>query len=186
MPIAIWNATTGANRTVTIDCMWNGTTVPNNDYIWIETDYFGTASSTLGSRATSGKATWMATGTALTASTTTWTGIARGNSTAYVLGNTIAVPSTGGVTRIFICTQAGTSAASLPGAYATATDGTSGIADGGATFACLVRFLLTVTLSSPQPQAPGYITCYVKVGLTPASSATLNNYWWLNPSPVLT
>ena len=44
LPMAIWNTTTGANRTVTVQGVYNGAALPNNDEIWLEVSYFGTSS----------------------------------------------------------------------------------------------------------------------------------------------
>lgn len=164
-PITIWNTVTGSNVTCTLAGIWNSASLPNNDQIWVDIEYFGSSGSPLGSIATETKANNLATGTALTAdSTSAWDSVAtaRANTTAYSLGNTIKVASNSG--RVFFCTTAGTSAGSEPGGFASAVDGGS-VTDGAAVFRAGVRFLLAVTLSSPQPQLAGYLRAIVKAAL---------------------
>lgn len=71
-PIAIWNSTAGSSVTATVEIMNDGTTL-NNDDIWMEVQYFGSASSTLVSFANDTKANNLATGSALTTSVASWT-----------------------------------------------------------------------------------------------------------------
>ena len=178
--LSIWNSTTGANRTVTLLGAYVGTALPTNDQIWFDVVYFGTASSTLGTRAVGTKATFLTANSTWSAdSSTDWTqgGSARQNSHSYVLGDAITVSSSGGVNRLFICTTLGSSAGSLPGAYATATDGTQ-VTDGTAVFTAVERFSMALTLSAPQPQEAGYFEVYVRCA---APSAT----FFINPVPAL-
>jgi hypothetical protein len=177
MPIAVWNSVTATNRTVTLQGAYNGTALPNNNDLWIEVDYLGTASSTDGTRATTGIANPLSSPSALTASTMAWdsAATARANSTAYVIGNFIKLASNPG--RLFICTANGTSAGSEPAGYATAVDGGS-VTDGGATFRALVRFSIAVTLSTPQPQEAGYIVTYIK-------GVKLSSTFWVDPTATL-
>lgn len=166
-PISKWNATTGANYTVTVYGVWNSAALPNNDQIWVDVEYLGSASSPLASLASGTKANGLASGSALTAdSTSTWSSAAtaRANSTSYSVGNVIAVSGMSGGGGIAFCTGAGTSSGSQPGGYATATDGQS-VTDGTATFRVATRFAMTVTLSAPQPQLAGYIRATVKAAL---------------------
>jgi len=175
MPIMIWNAVTGTNRTVTVAGIWNAAALPNNDDIWLEAEYFGSSSTPITSRKTQTKATVLSSNAALPAdSTSAWdsAATARANTTAYSVGNIIKLASNPG--RIFFCTTAGTSAGSEPGGYSSAVDGGS-VTDSGAVFRAGVRFSLTVTLSSPQPQKAGYIKAYVMVGKASASSI------WIDP-----
>ena len=167
-PISIWNTKTGSNVTVTLYGIWNSSVVPTNDQIWIDTSYMGSASSPIATINTITKSDVLATGSSLPAdSTSAWDSqvTARANTTSYTLGQVIKTASNPG--RIFFCTTAGTSAASEPAGYATAVDGGS-ITDGTATFRAGVRFTLTTTLSSPQPQLVGDI--YVTVKAAAASS----------------
>lgn len=161
--VAVWNDVTGTNRVVTMCGIWNSAGLPNNDDIWLDVCYLGSSGSTLGSWATSTKASNLATGSAVTAdSTSAWDSVAttRQNSHAYALGDVIKVASNSG--RIFFCTTAGTTAGSLPGGYASAVDGGS-VTDNTAVFRAGMRFSLGLTLSSPKPQLVGYLEPYVKV-----------------------
>jgi hypothetical protein len=180
MCIEIKNSVLSTNRVVTIAGIWNSASLPNNDDIWLEARYLGSATSPLGSKATQGKTNGLAAGSALTAdSTSAWdSGVtARANLTTYAVGNIIKVASNPG--RVFFCTSitTGTSGASEPAGYASAVDG-GVVTDTGATFRAGVRFSLTVTLSSPQPAQAGYILSYVKVA---KQSAT----FWIDPYNVL-
>jgi hypothetical protein len=72
LPLRIWNTSTGS-VTLTVQGIWGGGAVPNNDDIWMEVAYLaGTSSQT--SIATNGKADYLATGAALSAGTGTWGG----------------------------------------------------------------------------------------------------------------
>ena len=73
-PISIWNDTTGASKTITIEGTWGGGAVPNNDEIWIECEYLGDASYPRGLFANSGKADNLAAASACTSSSETWGG----------------------------------------------------------------------------------------------------------------
>lgn len=73
-PIVIWNDNSGSSKTVTIEGIWGGGAVPNNDDIWIDVEYLGASSSPLGSFATSTKASNLAANSALSAGTGTWGG----------------------------------------------------------------------------------------------------------------
>jgi hypothetical protein len=165
--IAIWNATTGSNVTATIEGVYNGAALPNNDEIWFDVEYLGASGSPLASFARGSKADGLASGSALTASTQAWdsAATARGDSTAYTLGQAIKLASNSG--RIFFCTTAGTSAGSEPAGYASAVDGGS-VTDGTAVFRAGMRFKQAVTMSSPQPQLAG--TLYARVYAAKVSS----------------
>jgi hypothetical protein len=161
IPLAIWNAVTGGSRSATIYGIANDSRVPNNDEVWFDCEYLGSATSPKGSYARGGKANVLAAGSALTADTSVWSAPARVNSHAYVLGDAISLASNTG--RVFFATTAGTSAGSEPSGYASAVDGGS-VTDGGAVFRAGCRFSQTLILSSPQPQQPGYLYCYPKAG----------------------
>lgn len=81
----------------------------------------------------------------------------RANNTSYAFGAIIAVPDNPG--RLFQCTQAGTSAASEPAAYASATDGQTNIIDGTAQFIAIMRQKLQVTFT---PARPGIVSAIVR------------------------
>jgi hypothetical protein len=74
MPMAIWNDTSGASKTVTVYGVWGGGAVPNNDEIWIEVQYPGDASYPKGSVISSTKADGLAAGSAVTSDGSTWGG----------------------------------------------------------------------------------------------------------------
>jgi len=162
LPLAIWNAVIGSNRNVTLYGIANDSRLPTNAEVWFDCEYLGSSTS-LKASYVRGAPVVLATPTALTADTSAWdsTATARANTTAYVLGAVIKTASNVG--RVFFCTTAGTSAGSEPGGYASAVDGGS-VTDGTATFRAGCRFSQTLTLSSPQPQQPGYLYVYPKFG----------------------
>jgi len=167
MPISIWNSILSTNRIVTLYGIWNSASLPNNDQIWIDTEYLGSSATPIASLSTETKANILASGVALGGDSVSQWGsaaTARLNSQSYSLGNIIYVASATNTGGIFFCTTAGTSNSTLPAAYASATDGTS-VTDGGATFRAGTRFTLTTTLSSPQPAMVGYIRVVIRVGL---------------------
>jgi hypothetical protein len=73
-PIAIWNDTTGSAVTATVEGIWGGGAVPNDDDVWLDVDYLGDASSPQGSFVNDGKADLLATAAAQTSSSETWGG----------------------------------------------------------------------------------------------------------------
>ncbi len=73
-PIAIWNDTSGSSVTATIEGIWGGGAVPNNDDIWIEAEYLGASGSPLASFVSDAKADVLATAAGHTSSTVTWGG----------------------------------------------------------------------------------------------------------------
>lgn len=81
-PIAIWNDTTGSSVTATIEGIWGGGAVPNDDEIWVEVQYLGDASSPQGSFVNDGKADPLATAAGQASSSETW----GGSTTKFKLG----------------------------------------------------------------------------------------------------
>jgi hypothetical protein len=158
--IAAGNTLTGSTRTVTVYGIANAAAVPNNDQIWFECEYLGSASSPLASFANNTKANNLAAGTSLTTdSTSNWgAGLtARQNSHAYSVGVVIGLASN--PNRVFFCTAStGSSAASEPAGYASAVDGGS-VTDGNCTFRAGCRFSMVVTLTA---QMIGQINVKVK------------------------
>lgn len=73
-PIAIWNDTTGSAVTATIQGIWGGGAVPNNDDIWVEVEYLGASGSPLGSFVNDGKADVLASNAGQAAGSGTWGG----------------------------------------------------------------------------------------------------------------
>jgi hypothetical protein len=160
-PIVIKNLVTAANVNVTMYGLLNAAALPNNDDVWFDVEYMGSAASPQGSFRTGTKSDFLATGTALSASTQAWDSLitARANLTAYTIGTVRKVASNPG--RIFFCTTAGTSSAVEPAGFATAVDGGS-VTDGTTVFRAAMRFQTTVTLTGPQPAMVGYIYIYPK------------------------
>lgn len=73
-PIAIWNDTTGSAVTATVEGIWGGGAVPNDDDVWLDVEYLGDASSPLGSFVNDGKANLLATAAGQTSSSEIWGG----------------------------------------------------------------------------------------------------------------
>ncbi|WP_192252558.1 hypothetical protein [Mesorhizobium caraganae] len=74
LPIAIWNDTTGSSVTATIEGIWGGGAVPNNDDIWIEAEYLGSSSSPQASFVNDSKTDSLAANAGHTSSSETWGG----------------------------------------------------------------------------------------------------------------
>jgi hypothetical protein len=81
-PIAIWNDITGSSVTATVEGIWGGGAVPNDDDIWLEVEYLGDASSPQGSFVNDGKADLLATAAGQASSSQTW----GGSTTKFKLG----------------------------------------------------------------------------------------------------
>jgi len=177
-PMSIWNSVTGSNVTLTVYGIWNAAALPNNDDIWFDVEYLGSASAPLASLGSGTKSNNLAAGAALTADTSAWDSLvtARANNHAYSLLDAITLGASN-PGRVFFCTTAGTSSGSEPGGYASAVDGGS-VTDGGAVFRAGVRFSMAVTMSSPQPQLVGYLRAYVK-------AAKASTTFYIDPSPLL-
>jgi hypothetical protein len=171
LPISAYNSNIATTVTVTVYGCTTGA-LPTNDEMWLDVDFLGTTYSPLATFV-SGRCLTLATPANLSTDTSDWTGVAgaRANSHAYVLGDELSIASTGG-NRLFVCTTAGTSAGSLPGGYATATDG-SAITDGGAVFTAVRRFTITLSLT-PYPLVSGPINAVIRV----ANNATAKTYWF--------
>jgi hypothetical protein len=73
-PITIWNSVVGVSRTVTIEGIWGGGAVPDNNDIWLEAQYLGTSGFPIASRTTGGVATPLHTATNHAAGAGTWGG----------------------------------------------------------------------------------------------------------------
>lgn len=72
--IAIWNDTTGSSVTATVQGIWGGGAVPNDDEVWLEVEYLGDASSPQGSFVNDGKANLLTAAAAQSAASETWGG----------------------------------------------------------------------------------------------------------------
>jgi hypothetical protein len=158
--IGEWNTLTGSTRTVTVYGLVNAAAIPNNDQIWLECEYFGSASSPLASFANNTKANNLAIGTALISdSTSNWgAGLtARQNSHSYSVGASFSVPDNSN-RAFFVISGSGNTAASEPAGYASCVDGGT-VTDGGYTVRAGCRFSMVVTLTA---QLVGYIYGTVK------------------------
>jgi hypothetical protein len=142
----------------------------DNAQAWLEVGVLEDASDVLGATHST-RAAWAATPTGLSADTSDWTGGSstgsRQNSNAYAVGAPYKAASNPG--RIFICTTAGTSASSEPGAVASAVDGSS-FSDGTATFIAAFRYVITVAIT---PARNGWIKVKPCFALTAAAANLL-------------
>lgn len=82
------NKTTGSNVTVTIYGIWGTGSVPNNDDIWIEAEWLGSASFPQGSFINSTKTNNLAAGSALSSDSSTW----GGSTTPFKMSVTLSSP----------------------------------------------------------------------------------------------
>jgi hypothetical protein len=73
-PYAIWNPTTGANVTVTVCGTINAGALPNNDDIWMEVEYLGSASFPVGTIVSTTKSNLLAANAAVASDGSTWNG----------------------------------------------------------------------------------------------------------------
>lgn len=162
-PSVFHNTVVNSAVSVSVDGIWFPSTgaLPTNADIWIDSEYMSSTTSNVSTFKTSGVDVLSA-GTAWAASNQAWdSNIAgRGNSAVYAVGTMIRVASN--PNRVFICTVAGTSAATEPVAFSTTIDGIT-VIDGTATFQAAVRFTMKVLVSSPNPTVVGYIYVYPKV-----------------------
>jgi hypothetical protein len=98
MPMSFWNDST-ASVTVTMYGVWGGAAVPNNDDIWFEVEYLGSALTPVGSFQSCAKADVLATNAALTADTASVWG---GSTTKFKMTNTFTPAMKGPFTvRVF-------------------------------------------------------------------------------------
>lgn len=161
-----WNSTTGASVTATVYGISWDSALPTNNEVWLEVSYEGDSTDTISTRNVTRIADYLSTPSSASADTSHWDSgaSARANSTAYTAGQFIADPAGNG--RLYMCTTAGTTAASLPGGYSTAVDGTA-VTDGTAVFTAGYRFSISATLTSPFPAKAGNVettVCFGKAG----------------------
>lgn len=97
LPISIWNDTTGAAITVTLQGIWGGGAVPLNDDIWMDVEYLGTSGFPLAVKATCSKADGLTTGSNLPAGSGTW----GGSTTKFALAATFT-PQIKGPLTIYV------------------------------------------------------------------------------------
>jgi hypothetical protein len=74
LPIILWNDVEDVSRTVTVQGIWGGGSVPTNAEIWMEVEYPADASTPLGGRVSSGPATLLTTASNNAAASETWGG----------------------------------------------------------------------------------------------------------------
>jgi hypothetical protein len=166
---------TGVSKTLTVNVLISGAATPDKNQVWMETETLESSASplsTISSTITDNGVT-----TDLATTTDNWTSgtiAARGNSTAYVVGDVYKAASN--PNRVFLCTGAGTSAGSEPGAVAAATDGSASFLDGGATIRAMNRCKLTYTWT---PQRKGFV--HWKIALQIASGTM-----YVDPKGVIT
>lgn len=101
-PIAIWNDTTGTAVTATVEGIWGGGAVPNDDDIWLEVEYLGDSSSPQGSFVNDGKANLIVTAAGQTSSSETW----GGSTTKFKLGVTFTPQQKGWIYARVKCAKA--------------------------------------------------------------------------------
>jgi hypothetical protein len=73
-PYAIWNPTTGSTVTVTVYGTINAGALPNNDDIWLEVEYLGSASFPVGTIVATTKSNLLAANAAVASDGSTWNG----------------------------------------------------------------------------------------------------------------
>lgn len=181
---AIWNTVTNANVTVTMYGVYVGAALPKNDEVWFDVSYCGSSATPQATFKYGKPVDGLTAGSNWTADTSAWDSAApaRANSTAYVVGDAVKVASN--PNRVFFVESiagTGTTAGSEPAGFATAVDGdqiTDNAGGNQVVWRCGVRFKMSVVLTSPQPQIPGEIYCYVHAGKASA-------VYYVDPSPVL-
>jgi hypothetical protein len=138
-----------APQTITLEIIHNEAAGLTDADIWLEVDYPATSGSTQYARVTDARAGILAAAVAQTTSISRWDeGLTeRASSAAYAAGNLIK--SSGSPGSAFICTVAGTSAASVPIGYTASSDGDA-IADGTATFKAMRRQKISVTITAAE------------------------------------
>jgi hypothetical protein len=95
-PYAIWNPTTGANVTVTVYGTINAGALPNNDDIWLEVEYLGSALFPLGTIVNTTKANVLTANAAVASDGSTWNGGGSGTGwLPFKLVATLAAPQPG-------------------------------------------------------------------------------------------
>jgi hypothetical protein len=102
LPMAVWNDTVAGNITVTLYCLITSGSIPNDDEIWVDIEYLGSAASPLGSFATSTKADVLAASAATNNVTdaSTWSG--GGTPTLFKIAKTISAPAVAGLIYVTV------------------------------------------------------------------------------------
>lgn len=97
IPITFWNDSLAA-MTVTVFGIWGGGAVPNNDDIWIDVEYLGSASSPQATFLSGTKANNLATGAAQTTDSSTW----GGSTTAFAMVSASFTPAQKGPITVYV------------------------------------------------------------------------------------
>ena len=165
LPMSIWNPTASGTVNVTAYGMEFTADAPKTSDVVMEVDYLGASSSPLSSHVSNAQDYLGTTSlSALSTDTSNWASAAtaRVNSNVTAIGDLQYVASNGSVNRVFICTAKASdfkTAASLPGAYATAVDGDT-ITDGNTTWRAGWRFKIALATS---PLMAGPLRALVKI-----------------------
>lgn len=101
-PIAIWNDTTGSAVTATVEGIWGGGAVPNDNDIWVEIEYLGDASSPQASFVNDGTADLLTAAAGQSSSTETW----GGSTTKFKLAATFTAQQKGWIYARARCAKA--------------------------------------------------------------------------------
>ncbi len=184
--VGIQNATTAANVTLTVYGIWKIAALPNNDQIWIEGDYLGSASSPVGTVINNTKANLLASGSPLTAdSTSPWGAGAAAYQTSHAYGAFTGVILAGNASPRqlwFMSSHSGTgTSGSDPTIFNGKADGAQVTDNAGANqivWQAMTRFSMAFTMSSPQPAQKGQINVRVKAALATST-------FYVDPQPVL-
>ena len=180
---AIQNSTTNSGVTVTMYGIWETAALPNNDQIWLECEYLGASGNPLGSFANNTKASNLATGTALTAdSTSAWGAGQSAWQATHAYGAFTGVILAGNASPQQLWFMASHSGTGTSGSSSTIFNGqadgaqvTDNSGSNQIVWQALTRFSMSVTFT---PQQAGQINCKVKAG---AASKT----FYVDPQPVL-
>jgi hypothetical protein len=93
---AVWNPTTGANVTVTVCGTINAGALPNNDDIWLDVEYLGSATFPAGTIVNTTKANLFSANAAVASDGSTWNGGGSGAGwTPFKLTTTLSSPQPG-------------------------------------------------------------------------------------------
>lgn len=103
-PIAIWNDTIGSAVTATVEGIWGGGAVPNDNDIWIDVEYLSDASSPQGSFVNDGTPDLLTAAAAQTSSSATW----GGSTTKFKLNVSFTAQQKGWIYARVKCARAST------------------------------------------------------------------------------
>lgn len=102
-PISVWNETTGSAKTITVEIVHDSVTALDDDEVWVEVTYLGTAGFPLGAVVTDQRADILATPAAQTSSSETWNTTGLANPNKQKLSVSITPQEKGFITaRVFV------------------------------------------------------------------------------------